>query len=268
MRSILPQTAHYQRWMLVSGGGIRSGGEEVARTQIASQPVSRYHSRHIERNGRNRARSAPCSKHDRGWQARHEIVSLPRSQGRHHVHVWRTEEKSNIPFLTQLAHGNTREHLGEGDEKGVDQCSALARALACATRDRGGGVPGLTHLSFNLEGVDLVSRAMKPRVRDGLDCTFCTLRKTALHSFVLGLEWGSGLHCSGFAALSWQVVEVEGGCGQEGELAADGGVGANPQYRFVSDTGPRLMSGRAYGPPTALTSKSSYDPWLDLYYRL
>jgi len=107
---------------------------------------------------------------------------------------------SNIPFLTQLAQGNTREHLGEGEERGVDQRSVLTRTLACATR--GGweeGVPGLTHLSFSLGCVDLVSRAMKPKVRVETDCTFCTLHKTALRSFVLGWELGSGLHCSGWA---------------------------------------------------------------------
>lgn len=142
-------------------------------------------------------------------------------------------EKSNGPFLTQLAQGNTREHLVEGDERGVDQSSVLAGTPACVAWDGGGEVPGLTYFSFSLEGVDLVSRAMKPKVTVETDCTFCTLHKTVLHSFVLGWEWGSGPPGSGSAALSWEVVEVEGRCGQEGggELVADGSLGANPQPR-------------------------------------
>jgi len=121
--------------------------------------------------------------------------------------------KSNIPFLTQLAQGNTREHLGERDEKGVDQCSVLAGTLAGTTRDGEGGVPGLTYFSFSLEGVYLVSRGMKPKVSVETEGTFCTLHKTVLHSFVLGWEWGSGPPGSGLAGLSWRVVEVEGRCG-------------------------------------------------------
>lgn len=99
------------------------------------------------------------------------------------------KERLNIPFLTQLAHGNTREHLCEGDEKGP---------RVRHTR----WLPGLTDLSFSLNGVDLVSRPMELKVRDEPSCTFCTLHKTVLRSFVLGLDWVSGSPGSGFAALS------------------------------------------------------------------
>lgn len=58
--------------------------------------------------------------------------------------------ESNVPFLTQLAQGNTREHLDEGDEVVLISVRFLKRTLACATQDgRGGSI--WPHLSFSLE---------------------------------------------------------------------------------------------------------------------
>jgi len=55
-----------------------------------------------------------------------------------------------------------------------------------------------------------------------------------------------GGHFHGKRPRSKDVVDER----EEGELVADGSVGANPQRRPVSDIGPGLMSGRFDGPPT------------------
>jgi len=81
----------------------------------------------------------------------------------------------------------------------------LATTPACTRRFDGGGNDFRPHLSFSLEDADLVSRAMKPRIRVETAYTSYTLHKTASRFFVLGWELGSELPGSGLA-LSWQVV--------------------------------------------------------------
>jgi len=160
------------------------------------------------------------SPHKWKWEKRGVISAMLETRQGRVATTWDRESSEVVGKMPRscVAYGRKIEHTfldavgtwkhsrapGRERREGVDQCSALARTLVCVPRDGGGGLPGFTHLSFNLESVDPVRRAMNLRIRDELDCTFCTLRKRALRSFVLGLGRGSGPLGSGLVA--WEVV--------------------------------------------------------------
>ena len=125
-----------------------------------------------------------------------------------------------------------------------------------ATRDGGGEVPGLTHFSFSLESVDLVSRATKPKVRSRLivPSALCTRQRYVPSFWVWSRDRDSVVvgwrHFGGKWSRPKDVADKRKGA----ILVADGSFGANPQRGLVSDIGPRLMSGRTDKPPTAQTN--------------
>ena len=69
------------------------------------------------------------------------------------------QRESDVPFLTQFAQGNTREHLGECDKTLI---SAKLPTLQKRPRDQRDVYP---HLSFSLEDTDLFSQATKLKIK-------------------------------------------------------------------------------------------------------
>lgn len=159
MGSNTPQTAHCQSGR--RSEDVTNLDREMVRTQMASQP-NRWQYRSCRKTAVTPKVEA---EHDQRDVCGRRTTTSHNTASRVYQDRWKTASRLCLgcgiepdePFFTQFAQGNTREHLGECV---VMLISALT-PRAHQTRSKG----IWPHLSFSLEDVNPVSRAMRLQIR-------------------------------------------------------------------------------------------------------